>query len=158
MIAHTRYLFILSLLSILIFSGTASLQASQHKEVTSTDVKEETAEAYVTLENYTVAQRDEAIVAAKNQLNALDAKIESLQMDLNEGWQDMSKEVQQKKQATLKVLREKRNDVAEWFGGLRHSSVEAWEEVKTGFSKSYDQLEKAFNKASDEFESDKGNK
>jgi hypothetical protein len=105
-----------------------------------------------------VVQRDEAIAAAKNQLNRIDAKIEALQSDLNEDWQDMSKAAQQKKQATLKTLREKRNDVAEWFGGLQHSSAEAWEEVKTGFAKSYDHLQKTFSKASDEFKSEKGNK
>jgi hypothetical protein len=159
MMTHSRYLLILALLSLLVFSSTATLlPASQQKEATATDVKEETSEAFETLKNYTVVQRDEAIAAAKNQLDRLDAKIEALQSDLNEDWQDMSKAAQQKKQATLKTLREKRNDVAEWFGGLQHSSAEAWEEVKTGFAKSYDQLQKTFSKASDEFKSEKGNK
>jgi len=36
---------------------------------------------------------------------------------------------------------------AEWYGGLKHSSAESWEQVKTGFVKSYEVLKESFAKA-----------
>ena len=41
--------------------------------------------------------------------------------------------------------------LAEWYGGLKHSSSNAWEDVKTGFLESYHQLQGAFDKAAQEF-------
>lgn len=51
----------------------------------------------------------------------------------------------------LQAIKEKRNEVAEWYGGLKHSSSASWEEVKKGFSKSYKALADAFEKAAREF-------
>jgi len=51
----------------------------------------------------------------------------------------------------LKSLRKKRNELAEWYGGMQHSSAKAWEHVKRGFLKSYEALSKAYEKAVKEF-------
>lgn len=127
--------------------------ASQHEDekTTSGEVKQETAEAYHTIVDYSVDQRDEAINAARNQLDKFDAKIETMQNRLDESWHKMTRAAQQKQQAALKTLRAKRNEVAEWYGGLRHSSADAWDKVKMGFSDSYNRLEMAFESARKEF-------
>src|SRR5882762_7446781 len=49
--------------------------------------------------------------------------------------------------AALDELRRERNEAAEWYGGLKHSSAESWEQVKTGFVKSYEVLKESFAKA-----------
>ena len=53
--------------------------------------------------------------------------------------------------ATLDALRRQRNELAEWYGGLKHSSAESWEQVKAGFVKSYEVLRESFAKARKEF-------
>ena len=63
----------------------------------------------------------------------------------------MSKASREKSQQTLQELRKKRNDLAEWYGGMKQSSAEAWGEVKQGFIKSYHTLSEAFDKASKKF-------
>src|SRR5437899_2256442 len=52
-----------------------------------------------------------------------------------------------KARATLNALRRERNEAAEWYGGLKHSSAESWEQVKAGFVKSYEALKESFARA-----------
>ena len=56
-------------------------------------------------------------------------------------------------QATLDLsaLRKERNDVAEWCGGLKHSSGLAWEDVISGSLKSVQGFRDAFSKAYRDF-------
>lgn len=116
------------------------------------DAQEETAEAFTAWKNYTLEQRNEALQATRKQLDQLDSRIDTLQKSLDERWQDMSQATQKNQQDALRALREKRNEVAEWYGGMRHSSATAWEKVKQGFSDSYDRLETALKNARKEFD------
>jgi len=51
----------------------------------------------------------------------------------------------------LKALRKQRTEIAEWYGGLKHSSIGAWDEIKKGFANSYTELEKSLEKAREKF-------
>jgi len=74
-----------------------------------------------------------------------------LQGKLDRKTDQMINVARQKARPTLKALRKKRNDVAEWVGTMQHSSVEAWQEIKAGFLKSYKILQESFDKAQKEF-------
>jgi len=142
---------------VLILLGASVSLAAHHEEqnTTASDVKQEAMETYETLKNYTLAQRDEAVAAADKKLEAIDAKLDAIQSDLNKRWQAMSEATRKKNREMIRKLNKERESVAEWYGGMRHSSSEAWEEVKKGFSDSYDRLERAFAEASMSFEEDK---
>ena len=120
-------------------------------QTTSKEVKEKVAEAAEAIKNYSVAQRDEALKKAKTVLDALDARIDRMQSQLNEKWDQMDQLTRQKGMAALTTLRKQRNEIAEWYGGLKHSSSKAWEDVKKGFLKSYQALRDTFNKVQSEF-------
>lgn len=141
---------ILTLLGI----GAGSALASSHQdgETTATEVKEEAMETYQALKNFTLEQRDEAMAAAKERLAKLDSRIDELQTSLDQNWQDMSEASRKKTRQTLNMLQKQRKNVAEWYGGMQHSSSEAWEDVKKGFAESYDRLEEAFDNAKSHFE------
>lgn len=100
-----------------------------------------------TIKGYTVTQRDAAVKSAKAALDELDASIQRLERKLESDWDKMDEAARRKARAALDALRRQRNEVAEWYGGLKHSSKEAWDEVKNGFAKSYDALRGAFGKA-----------
>ena len=100
-----------------------------------------------TIKGYTVTQRDAAVKSAKAALDELDASIERLERKLESDWDKMDQAARRKARAALDALRRQRNEAAEWYGGLKHSSKEAWDEVKDGFAKSYDALSGAFSKA-----------
>ena len=63
----------------------------------------------------------------------------------------MDQSARKKARAALDALRHERYELAEWFGGLKHSSREAWDEVKGGFVKSYEALKESFTRAKKSF-------
>jgi len=67
----------------------------------------------------------------------------------------MDKTARQKARAGLRRLRQQRNQVAEWYGGLKSSSAKSWEQVKEGFSEAYKGLHDSWEKAKAEFGSQK---
>lgn len=123
-------------------------------DTTPEKVKRETVEAYEALKDYTIEQRDEALAASKEELDRMDDQIGKMQKRLDEEWDEMSEETRKKTRATIEVLREKRNNLAEWYGGLRHSSKDAWSEVKKGFVDSYGRMEEALKDAWNELKDD----
>jgi hypothetical protein len=115
-----------------------------------TTVKEVTKKAGETgraLKDYTVAQRDEALKQAKAALDDADARIRRMERKLDNEWDKMDQTARKKSRAALNALRRERGELAEWYGGLKHSSAESWEQVKAGFVKSYDVLRESFARA-----------
>ncbi len=142
-------------LAVLVFTSVSLAAHHNDEKATASDVKQEVMETYDVLKSYTLEQRDEAMATAEDKTEKLDARISELQNKIDKKWQDMSKATQVKTRQTLDALRQKRQLLAEWYGGMRHSSEDAWDEVKKGFSDSYDRLERAFVEASKDFDKDK---
>jgi chromosome segregation ATPase len=135
-----------------LMSPVVFAEQSSVEKTTMHDVKQEMKEAANAIKNYSIAQRDEAVKAAKSTLDNLDAEIERLEDRLDEKTDRMDQATRQKARATLKTLRKERNKVAEWYGSMQHSSAGAWQEIKTGFLKSYQTLQESFDKAQQEFQ------
>jgi len=110
------------------------------------------------LNGYSATQREAAVAKAKTTLQAIDARIEQLEAQANDQWDQLSQSAREKRQATLRALREQRNRVAEWYGGMKHSSASAWDDVKDGFIGAYGILNRSFGAALDAFHSDEGEK
>jgi hypothetical protein len=117
------------------------------KKTTAKDVSRKVDETGQAIKNYTVAQRDEAIKKAKAALDDLDVRIGRMERKLDNEWDRMDQAARKKARAALNALRRERNEAAEWYGGLKHSSAESWEQVKAGFVKSYEALKESFAKA-----------
>ncbi len=120
-------------------------------KTTAKDVSKKVEDTGQAIKSYSLAQRDEALKKARAALDDLDARINRLERKLDNDWDKMDQDAGKKARATLKALRKERNEAGEWFGGLKHSSAEAWEQVKAGFVKSYEDLKKSFAKARKEF-------
>jgi hypothetical protein len=86
-------------------------------------------------------------------LEKLDGQIESLENRIGTKWDQMDQATRRQARSTLAVLRKQRNELAEWYGGLKYRSVAAWEKLKNGFLKSCESLAKIFGKAEGEFKS-----
>lgn len=86
-------------------------------------------------------------------MEKLDGQIESMENRIGKKWDQMDQAARRQARSTLAALRKQRNELAEWYGGLKYSSVAAWEHVKNGFLKSYESLAKIFGKAEGEFKS-----
>ncbi len=142
--------------AVLVLMFSTHLMAGEKKESQSTsaeDVKKETAEAMQAIKNYSYDQRDKAVKEMKAAMDNLDNRIDEMQSRIEKNWNEMSQASREKASKTLKSLRKKRNDLSEWYGGLKHSSKKAWNHVKEGFASGYESLATAFGKAQDEFAS-----
>ncbi len=116
-------------------------------KATAKDVSRKAGETGRAIKGYTVAQRDEAVTQAKAALDDVDARIRRMERKLDGEWDKMDGAARKKSRAALNALRRERGELAEWYGGLKHSSAESWEQVKAGFVKSYEVLRKSFAKA-----------
>jgi len=110
-------------------------------------VKGEWAGTVEALKDYTAAQRDRAVARVKQTLDAMDTRIERLETRIEQQWDSLSESARETREATLRTLRKQRNEVAEWYGAMKHSSTSAWGTVKQGFIKSYGVLSDSFDKA-----------
>jgi hypothetical protein len=118
------------------------------------EVKREWADAMEALKSYSVAQRDVALANARETLDAMDRRIDKLEDRIQQQWDELSESTRAKREASLRALRRQRNEVAEWYGGMEHSSASAWDSVKQGFIESYGVLSKSFREAWNELDSD----
>jgi predicted nucleic acid-binding Zn-ribbon protein len=141
----------LALLIAGILPADAAEPTSPAPKATVKDISRQASETGQTIRNYTVEQRDEAVKSARKALDDADSRIHRLEKKIDAEWDDMDQAARRKARAALDALRRERNNLAEWFGGLKHSSREAWEEVKGGFVKSYDALKESFSRAAKHF-------
>ena len=125
---------------------------SASQQTTMGDVKDEMADVGKVIGQYSADRKDEAIAKADAALKKLDARIDKLGSSIEEKSNQMSDSARTKAANTMKALTRQRSQVAEWYGGLKHSSSDAWEHVKQGFAESYDTLQDSWSKAKREFE------
>ncbi|MBU4264063.1 MAG: hypothetical protein KKC76_19600 [Proteobacteria bacterium] len=114
-------------------------------------VQQEADDTLQAIKDYSIDKKDQVMAQAKDVLDKMDVKIDELEKQSSEKWQDMSEASREKSRQALRELRKKRNDIAEWYGGMKHSSAAAWDEMKKGFIESYHLLQKAFDKAAEKF-------
>jgi hypothetical protein len=116
-------------------------------KVSAKDVSKKADDAARAVGQYTIQERDKALKSAKAALDDIDARLRSLDRKIDREWDHMDQAARQKARAAQDALRRERDEAAEWYGGLKHSSAESWEEVRAGFVKSYEKLKASFAKA-----------
>ena len=144
--------FVFPALAALLAASALSFAAEpSSNKTTAKDLSRKAGETGRAMKDYTVAQRDEAIKQAKVALDDADARIRRMERKLDNEWDKMDQGARKRSRAALNALRRERGELAEWYGGLKHSSAESWEQVKTGFVKSYEVLKESFSRARKEF-------
>ena len=140
------------LLLLAIFGLTSLCSAAPASDKTSLeDVKKESKDLIQTLKGYSAAQRDEAIIRIKVTLDDLDQRITALEATIDANWEKMDKTARENARLRLQELHKERTEVAEWYGSLKSSSAEAWEQTKRVFSDAYKDLNAAWEKSEIEF-------
>ncbi len=138
------------------FGMTSPSHADSSSDKTSIEeVKKETLNFIEVLKTYSADQREVAIQKAKAALDSLDKRIDALETSIDNNWDKMDKAARENARASLDALRKRRTQVAEWYGSLKNSSVDAWGHMKKGFSDAYGSLYDAWEKSEKEFGSDK---
>lgn len=151
-----------STLAMIVFAllGAGALShASEHdgskaepEKISTETVRQKLNEAAEAIKNYSADKKDEAAIKAKAALDELDQRINILEKQIDRDWDKMDKAARVQARNNLKTLREKRLQAAEWYGALKNSSAEAWEQMKQGFLNAYKSLRSDWEK----FEKEQG--
>lgn len=118
------------------------------------EMKKEVDEAVDAIRGYSVERRDEAVARARQSAEQLDRNIEELEARADARRERMGDAARARSRKAMSDLRQRRTQLAEWTGGMRHGSADAWAEVKTGFVKSYHDLADALRKARTQLDRD----
>ena len=127
----------------LVMSGSLHAESSGDSSVES--LKKETRKLGQALKEFGADQKAEAETAIENTLSALDKRIETLQRELDQNWDDMSDKARERSRKSLESLQEQRQRVQQWYDELQASSSSAWERAKQGFSNAYEALSEQWN-------------
>lgn len=125
---------------------------TQAEPATNAPISEEISETVEAIRDFSAERRVDAVANARRAADDLDRQMERLQAQTDAQWSRMNDAARARSQATMADLRKRRNALAEWYGGLRHSSASAWGEMRTGFADSFQQLAEAMRKARAEFD------
>jgi hypothetical protein len=128
-------------------ASSHEVPGQENGKTTSREVRREVPDAAEAIKNYSADKRDEAAKKAKTSLDALDVRIAAMEARIDKNWDRMDAAAREQARSTLDALRKQRVQVAEWYGGLKNSTADAWERMKTGFSDSYKSLRHTWEKA-----------
>jgi hypothetical protein len=124
--------------------------AQSNEPITIDDVQAELSDVYGAIARYSLQERDEALDAAEQSLDRIDAEIDVLENRARENWEDMSQAARDRTSAALQDLRARRNRLGEMYGAMTHGTDAAWDELVAGFTNAWDELSAAWTVAVDD--------
>lgn len=117
-------------------------------------VQQEFSKAFAAIKDFSAEQRDEAVAKTEALLAELDAELEEQQSAIQANWQSMTEATREESRDALRALKQERNDLAEWLGGIKHGSDEAWDDMVNGFTAAYADFTDAWAKYGETGEGD----
>ena len=121
--------------------------AVKGQKVTSEDVRRDAGQAVKTAVDYSQQAKEDFQKNLDARLNELDAKIAKLR-DKGRNLKDQAKTNWDQKMAELET---KRDAARAKLAEVGHASAEAWKDVQKGVQSAWDELDKAFRNAAQEF-------
>ena len=72
-----------------------------------------------------------------------------------EHWDELTAEAREDRREIISDLRRQRNDLAEWYGVMKHGTAESWDDAKQGFVSVYNKLGESYDAVVDQFTANK---
>lgn len=135
-------------------SGALAVESEDAGQETPANLEQVQADwgvAIESLKDYSVVQRDAAVAEAGEVLEQMDEQLEVLERKTAEEWEGLSEEARETRLGVMRELEKQRAELAEWYGGMKHSSAEAWTSVQDGFIAAYKTMTEAWQEAEDDF-------
>lgn len=77
------------------------------------------------LKNYSIEKKDKSVSEVKVALEKMDARMDRMQNQIANKWDEMDQASRDMAKEIMQALRKKRNELSEWYGGMKHSSADA---------------------------------
>jgi len=77
------------------------------------------------LKNYSIEKKDKSVSEVKVALEKMDARMDRMQNQIANKWDEMDQASRDMAKEIMQALRKKRNELSEWYGGIKHSSADA---------------------------------
>lgn len=146
----------LSIILIIFVFGCGGDNKSSDKgateKTTLKDVKKELMDVISVLKGFSFEQKEKAVAEAKETVKTLDARIDSMQAELNAITDEKVKGTKEQLQERIDDLKKQKDQLNSKIDSLASSSADAWDDIKNGVSKSMQELDSAIEKAEAEFE------
>jgi hypothetical protein len=146
-IATNSYRLAISMIIPLLVMASPGFSAVAAEATSAENIKQETAELLEALKVYSTEQRDAAVEQSRVALENLDQRIDALEIQMLDQWDEMDQATRTRTRDSLQALHEQRTNVAEWYGSLKSSSADAWGSIKEGFSAAYQTLSEDWQKS-----------
>ncbi len=101
------------------------------------ELQQESADALDALADFSAEQKEQAADTARGLVERLDQRIQALRRDLENNWDDMDEARRRRQEAMIESLARQRDELKDQLSGLAERSGAAWEELKSGFVRSY---------------------
>jgi len=136
----------------IVFFSISSTALAAQGDVSFKDIKQETKDVITTLQAYTKEQRQEALKTAERAIQNIDSRIDQLENRIDQQWDQLGDDVRSESRQALRELRKDRIRLAEWYGGMKEGSQDAWSEMKDGFNEAYQSIADAWQDAEAAFD------
>ncbi len=133
----------------ILFSGAIHAQEASDL-ITSEEVKTDISQAMEAVGKYSVQEKDEALAAAREGLQDLDAEIDRREAALRESWDSLEDGARDEYAEAVTDLRAARNHLGERVGALEAGSEDAWGDLKAGFTSAYADFKARWEEADSE--------
>jgi len=141
---RTAKLSTIALSAVLLASPQAfAADNNSNENVTIEEIRADVHGAIADARDFAADKRDEAYSESKTALKKMDRYIDRKYEAAGDAWISMTEEARENYNESMRMIREKRSDVAEWLGSMKTATAESWTDVKTGFSDAFDELSDA---------------
>lgn len=120
--------------------------------VTSNEVQQEVDEAVDVTSSYVGQTKEEYQAQMQMKLDALDAKIDELQVRAEAASEEAEADAKRQYEETMAALKQKREATADRLAELKDASGDAWKDIAAGVDAAWSDLKVAFSAAASRFD------
>lgn len=146
------------LIAVMAVAPAAAVRADQgpNQPPTARELEKDAQALAKKLKTYSADRRDDVIRSVKSTLRQLDARIDELSKQLADNWDKMSSEGRRQARRNLDALRAQRSHLDKWYQQLKGSSSDAWDNIRKGLSKAFQNLSRSLEQGGDSSDQGKG--
>ncbi|MCF8110525.1 MAG: hypothetical protein K9J85_03455 [Desulfobacteraceae bacterium] len=149
---YTRMVCILAFLFFLTASAGALAQADKKDNNTGRELKQDVMGFIESLKNYSAEKQKEAAGKLKTELGQMDERLEKMERRFEEEKSEMSRELREKMESDMELLRRQRDELAELYEKFKSGSADAWGRIRQDLSKAFRDFSRSLEKTDQQME------